>query len=151
MDDPSVRTQTPSSEVVNEVADWETLRQEAPGLGEMLDRIRSALADRYEVEREIGRGGMAVVYLARDKQLGRQVAIKVIRPELAQALGEGKVVPEIPAGDNPADVGVTGEVSCKEDGPAVRGDLHPDVLSLLGRLQRAVGMRESNLEDALGG
>ena len=83
------------SEVVNEDANSETLRQEAPGLGEMLDRIRSALADRYEVEREIGRGGMAVVYLARDLQLGRQVAIKVIRPELAQALGIERFLREV--------------------------------------------------------
>jgi serine/threonine-protein kinase len=61
----------------------------------MLDRVRSALADRYEVEREIGRGGMAVVFLARDLQLGRQVAIKVIRPELAQALGIERFLREV--------------------------------------------------------
>ena len=89
------RALTPPSEVVNEGAFSETLQQGAPGLGEMLDRIRAALADRYEVEREIGRGGMAVVYLARDLQLGRQVAIKVIRPELAQALGIERFLREV--------------------------------------------------------
>ena len=64
-------------------------------MGELIDRIRSSLADRYEIEREIGRGGMAVVLLARDLQLARQVAIKVIRPELAQAVGIERFLREV--------------------------------------------------------
>ena len=47
----------------------------------------SALADRYTIERQIGRGGMATVYLAATVKHDRQVAIKVLRPELAAALG----------------------------------------------------------------
>ena len=43
----------------------------------------SALADRYRLERELGAGGMAVVYLAEDLKHRRQVAVKVLRPELA--------------------------------------------------------------------
>src|SRR5438105_1010124 len=49
--------------------------------------IKSALADRYEVEREIGAGGMATVYLAHDKKHDRNVAIKILHAELAAVLG----------------------------------------------------------------
>ena len=45
-----------------------------------LDHLRSALADRYTVERELGQGGMATVYLASDRKHDRPVAIKVLRP-----------------------------------------------------------------------
>ncbi len=54
---------------------------------DQLDRLKAALADRYTIEREIGAGGMAVVYLAKDLKLDRQVAIKVLRPALAAAMG----------------------------------------------------------------
>jgi serine/threonine-protein kinase len=53
----------------------------------MSDLLAAALADRYRVERELGRGGMATVYLARDLQHDRPVALKVLRPELAASLG----------------------------------------------------------------
>jgi len=56
-------------------------------VSDQLDRLRAALADRYTVEREIGSGGMATVYLARDLRHDRQVAIKVLRPDLAATLG----------------------------------------------------------------
>ena len=58
-------------------------------------RLERALADRYAVERQIGRGGMAVVYLARDLRHGRRVALKVLAPELAQALGPERFLREI--------------------------------------------------------
>ena len=47
------------------------------------DGLRDALADRYTIERELGRGGMAVVYLAHDLRHERPVALKVLLPELA--------------------------------------------------------------------
>ncbi|HEX9754388.1 MAG TPA: protein kinase [Gemmatimonadales bacterium] len=53
------------------------------------------LADRYVLEREVGRGGMATVYLARDVKHDRQVAIKILHPELAAALGPGRFAREI--------------------------------------------------------
>src|SRR3954462_6158583 len=49
----------------------------------LYDRVVAALGDQYEVESEIGRGGMSVVYRARDRRLNRPVAIKVLPPELA--------------------------------------------------------------------
>src|SRR5687767_12657913 len=52
-----------------------------------VDGLRSALSDRYTIERELGRGGMATVYLATDAKVSRQVAVKVLHPELAAALG----------------------------------------------------------------
>ena len=55
----------------------------------------SALADRYAVERELGRGGMATVYLAEDRKHGRKVAIKVLRPGLAASLGAERFLREI--------------------------------------------------------
>lgn len=61
----------------------------------LLDRLRASLGDHYEVEREIGRGGMATVFLARDRRLDRQVAIKVLDPELGVALGAERFRREI--------------------------------------------------------
>jgi len=57
--------------------------------------VQAALAHRYPIERELGRGGMATVYLARDLKHGRRVAIKVLHPELAATLGADRFVREI--------------------------------------------------------
>jgi TolB-like protein/tRNA A-37 threonylcarbamoyl transferase component Bud32 len=59
------------------------------------DRLREALAGRYAVEHELGAGGMATVYLAQDLKHERKVAIKVLRPELAAALGPDRFPREI--------------------------------------------------------
>src|SRR5579872_4542156 len=59
------------------------------------DRLVAALADRYTVERELGAGGMATVYLAHDIKHDRRVAIKVLKPELAAVLGAERFVHEI--------------------------------------------------------
>ena len=53
------------------------------------------LTDRYRIEREIGSGGMATVYLARDLKHDRDVAVKVLRPELAAMLGMNRFLNEI--------------------------------------------------------
>src|SRR5690349_2498972 len=58
-------------------------------------RLRDALAARYRLERELGRGGMAFVFQAWDPKHERWVAIKVLRPELAQALGPERFLREI--------------------------------------------------------
>ena len=62
---------------------------------QVLERVGSVLADRYVLERELGRGGMATVYLGRDLKQVRQVAVKVLRPELAAALGPDRFLREI--------------------------------------------------------
>jgi Tol biopolymer transport system component len=59
------------------------------------DRLAAALADRYRIERELGEGGMATVYLAEDLKHNRKVAIKVLKPELAAVLGADRFLQEI--------------------------------------------------------
>jgi serine/threonine-protein kinase len=59
------------------------------------ERLAAALADRYKIERELGAGGMATVYLAADLKHDRKVAIKVLKPELAAVLGAERFVVEI--------------------------------------------------------
>ncbi len=58
-------------------------------------RLSTALADRYQIERRLGEGGMATVYLAEDLKHERKVAVKVLRPELAAVLGAERFVKEI--------------------------------------------------------
>ena len=72
--------------------------------------LPSALDDRYIIERELGSGGMAVVYLARDRKLDREVALKVLRPELGAVLGGERFLAEI-------------KISAKLD--------HPHILTLI--------------------
>ncbi len=60
-----------------------------------LEQLKAALADRYKIVREIGVGGMATVYLAEDLKHRRQVALKVLRPELAATLGPERFLREI--------------------------------------------------------
>ena len=57
--------------------------------------VAARLADRYAIERELGRGGMATVYLATDLRHHRRVALKVLQPELAAALGTQRFLREI--------------------------------------------------------
>src|SRR6266850_3200615 len=62
---------------------------------DMLPRLSAALADRYVIERQIGSGGMATVYLARELKHDREVALKVLRPEIAAQLGAERFLNEI--------------------------------------------------------
>ncbi|MGE5688759.1 MAG: protein kinase domain-containing protein [Gemmatimonadota bacterium] len=61
----------------------------------MLNQLQASLADRYRIERELGRGGMATVFLARDLKHDRPVALKVLHPHLAQVLGPDRFLREI--------------------------------------------------------
>ncbi len=63
--------------------------------GEAQDRLAAAVADRYTVERELGRGGMATVYLALDRKHHRRVALKVLKPEVATTVGPERFLREI--------------------------------------------------------
>jgi serine/threonine-protein kinase len=60
-----------------------------------MSRLADALSDRYRIERELGQGGMATVYLAADLKHDRKVALKVLKPELAAVLGAERFVVEI--------------------------------------------------------
>jgi len=62
---------------------------------ETFAQLSQALADRYDVERELGAGGMATVYLAKDVKHDRQVAIKVLRPDIASVVGADRFLAEI--------------------------------------------------------
>jgi serine/threonine-protein kinase len=64
-------------------------------MSDSLSRLRAALTGRYEIERELGTGGMATVYLARDVRHEREVAIKVLHPDLGAALGSERFLSEI--------------------------------------------------------
>ena len=61
----------------------------------LLDRLEAELAGRYAIERELGHGGMATVYLADDLKHRRKVALKIFRPELAGFLGTDRFIREI--------------------------------------------------------
>ncbi len=62
---------------------------------EITARLSTALADRYKIERHLGEGGMATVYLAGDLKHHHKVAVKVLRPELAAILGAERFLKEI--------------------------------------------------------
>jgi serine/threonine-protein kinase len=64
-------------------------------LTETLEKLKAALADRYTLERELGRGGMATVYLAHDLKHERPVALKVLHPELGAVLGADRFLWEM--------------------------------------------------------
>ena len=101
--------------------------------------LRAAIADRYRIERELGAGGMATVYLAHDLKHDRDVALKVLDGDLAQSLGRDRFLREI-------------RFAAKL--------VHPHILPLfgamsalyVGRLDDAIAyaMRSAELRDAIG-
>ena len=64
-------------------------------MAQQFERLKAALADRYAIERKLGEGGMATVYLARDLKHDRKVAVKVLRPELVAVIGTERFLQEI--------------------------------------------------------
>ncbi|MGH7586901.1 MAG: protein kinase domain-containing protein [Gemmatimonadales bacterium] len=64
-------------------------------MADVLEQLRASLGDRYEVEREVGEGGMATVFLATDRRHGRRVAIKTLKAELAASIGADRFLREI--------------------------------------------------------
>ena len=91
-------------------------------MSDVLTRLQAALADHYRIERELGRGGMAVVYLAHDLRHDRPVALKVLHPELAETLGTERFLREIKLAarlQHPHIISVhdSGEVGSEAKGP----------------------------------
>src|SRR5262244_1824522 len=65
------------------------------GVMELREQLTATLGDRYRIERELGQGGMAVVFLAEDLKHHRRVAIKLLKPELSAVLGSDRFLREI--------------------------------------------------------
>lgn len=98
--------------------------------------LRAALAERYDLQRVIGQGGMATVYLARDRKHDRAVAVKVLRPDLSASLGTDRFLKEIEIAarlthphivalfDSGASRGLLYYVMPFVDGESLRGVLH---------------------------
>ena len=115
---------------------------------DQLDRLATALADRYTIEREIGSGGMATVYLAQDLKLHRKVALKVLKPDLAAALGPDRFLQEIDIAAKLTHPHILGLHDCGEaDGflyyvmPYVEGESLRDKLARGGELPIAEAVR----------
>src|SRR6266576_3198661 len=72
-----------------------TRRRMLEPVDDLQSRLAAELAGRYTIEREIGRGGMSIVYLAHDTRNERRVALKVLRPDLAHSLGPERFLREI--------------------------------------------------------
>ena len=111
------------------------------------ERLQAALGASYRIERELGRGGMAVVFLARDVKHGRKVALKVLRPELSQSLGAERFLREIGIAARLTHPNILTLIDSGEAGallyyvmPFVEGE------SLRGRLERE---KQLSLEAAL--
>jgi serine/threonine protein kinase/tetratricopeptide (TPR) repeat protein len=117
--------------------------------------LEAALGERYVIERELGRGGMATVHLAQDRKHGRAVALKVLRPELAASLGPERflreirlaaglqhphILPIFDSGEAPGPAGGSGAVRLWYTMPYVEG------LSLRDRLREEAPLP---IEDAL--
>jgi serine/threonine-protein kinase len=113
-----------------------------------LSTLQNALAGRYAFERELGRGGMATVYLARDLTHNRHVAVKVLLPELAASLGQERFLREIEVGtklQHPRIVGVLD--SGQADGVLYYVMPFVDGASLRDRLSRE---KQLAVDDAIG-
>ena len=93
---------------------------------EITARLSTALADRYKIERHLGEGGMATVYLAEDLKHKRKVAVKVLRPELAAVLGAERFVQEITTTANPRELRRTSRRRSLRHGQAVRAAARVD-------------------------
>jgi eukaryotic-like serine/threonine-protein kinase len=105
-------------------------------------RLETALSDRYQIEREVGQGGMATVYLAKDLRHDRRVAVKVLRPELAAVIGAERFLQEIKLTANLQHA----HILPLHDSGAVDGVLYYVMPFVDGETLRAKLTREKQLE-----
>ena len=127
---------------------------------ELLEVLRSGLEGQYGVERELGRGGMSTVFLARDLKHDRRVALKVLRPDLASVVGSGRFLQEIkltaslnhphilPLLDSGAIGGLVYYVMPFVTGGSLRGRLDPSALMELDDAMRLTRQVASALDYA---
>jgi len=73
----------------------ESAHSPSDGVADLLTELQAALASHYTIERELGRGGMACVFLAQDVKHRRPVAVKVLRPEVAAVVGAERFLREV--------------------------------------------------------
>ena len=117
-----------------------------PGL--LLARLREVLAERYDIEREIGRGGMATVFVAHERKHGRAVVLKVLNPEVAAAYGAERFLREVQLAAQLAHPHILGLLDSGEAG----GLLYYVMPHLSGETLRARRSREGllDLREAIG-
>ena len=119
----------------------------AASMADLRARLSAALPDRYVIERELGRGGMAVVYLAQDRKLRREVALKVLRPDLVAVAGAGRFLHEIEIAARLTHPNILALHDCGDaDGLPYFTMPYLEGQSLRGRLARE---RQLPLDDAL--
>ena len=112
-----------------------------------VERLRTALAERYRIERELGAGGMATVYLAHDLRHERRVALKVLRPELAAVIGADRFLKEIKVTANLQHPHILGLIDSGEVDGVLYYVMHfSDGESLRDRLTRE---KQLTVEDAV--
>src|SRR2546427_6876459 len=80
---------------------------------ELLPRIQAALAKRYAIQRELGHGGMAVVFYAEDRKHHRPVAVKVLRPELGAVIGSERFLREIRSEEHTSELQSQSNLVCR--------------------------------------
>src|ERR1051325_9425132 len=106
-----------------------------------LERVRVLLADRYDVARELGAGGTSIVYLAHDREQHRDVAVKVLRPELSAAVVSARFLREVELGQRLAHEHV---LPIYESGVA-EGELYYTMPYVAGETLRQRLQRETEL------
>jgi serine/threonine-protein kinase len=147
-DEPAVREEVERMLVAHERADGVLDRPVlAPTDAGMLPHLSRALAERYEIEREIGQGGMATVYLARERKHDRLVVLKVLKPDIAAALGAHRFLTEVHVAARLSHPHILGFIDSGEaDGllyyvmPWVGGETLRELLHREGRLQPRAAM-----------
>ncbi len=159
----SLLTWWPSHDLVSGAKFYCTVPFPLAGAGDVASNddlrelLKAALADRYSIDEEIGSGGMATVYSAHDLKHDRQVAVKVLRPELAKAVGPDRFLNEVrvTAGLHHPHILALHD-SGEADGflyyvmPFVEGESLREMLDREGRLPVSVGMEIlSEIADAL--